>query len=200
MLWQRAPNPVIDSWTNTRLLNEQQHSAAVVLHHNWTVSFYSCFGAVVWRTFDLYCTMQRSVSEIKHTNSPADQTTIPSPASHCLTAQSAAFRVIVKGWRTRTAVTYSKVRIYFARLSRCSDASDLLAQSQRCWNISEDTRHLVHRQKWKKPEESVGFHSSASPRPYKKNKKNTTLATQLQFSPTVNAVMQPFEGIFTPVF
>lgn len=104
-LWSSSDLPTILKW-NQRFFF---YHAAIVLKCNWIISFYNRLDAVVYRTFDLYCIIQKSVYEIKHVNKLADQITIPTVIENCLTAWSAAFRVIIKGWQSRNAIISSKV-------------------------------------------------------------------------------------------
>lgn len=105
-----------------------------------------------------------------------------------------------------------KGRIYYSSISLCSSVGlDLcarfVAESKRCWNISVDTWSFStgRIQKARGLLQSAGFHSAAiCPRPKDHHQYISIVAanatTQLRFSLTVNAMMQPFWKEFvTPV-
>lgn len=104
-LWNSSDMPTISKCNQGLFF----YHASIVSDCNWIISFYNRLGTVVWRNFDLYCIIQKSVYEIKHVNKPADRITIPNITKNCLTAWIAAFRVIAKGWQSGNAVIYSKV-------------------------------------------------------------------------------------------
>ena len=180
-LWNDSDVPTISK------LNQELfvYHAEKVPNSNWIISFYNHLGAVVWRTFDLYC--------------------IPNLTKNCLTAWSAAFRVIVKGWQSRNAVIYSKVgfimlRYHFVPVWVLIFVPDLL-RSPRDVEIVQWILEAFHRQDLKSQRTAAVSGISFFSNPSKIEKTTTDIsflaanvAPQLQFSFTVNAIMQPFGG------
>lgn len=188
------------------------YHAAKLPKCNWIISFYNRLGATVWRTFDLFCITQKSVYELKHVNKPVSRITIPNITENCLTAWSAAFRAIVKGWEPRNVVICSKVgfitlRYHFVPVWVLICAPDLFFSPRDVeifqWSTWSFSTGKIQRTRG--PLQSARFQSSAiHPRP-KKKKTSTEIfflvgnVTITAFLPHCQSNDATFWGFFTPV-